>query len=1195
MRLTYLLIVFVLFQLNLIAGPVPQDFAGPQSPTKPAPFKVEYVDQGTFDPKLKGILAPAGFKLEIVADYPNVVNPVGMTFTPDGTPFILEWAADPTSNGNWFEFKEITRYRDGTSRPVSTMKKFVLDPCKQFTINPKTGQFEQPKIAFTDELPSSLLYHDGWLYTASRGTVRRFKQSIPGGPWDTREIIAQGFCGFHHHQVSGLSIGNDGLLYITSGDDDNVAEGSDGSRATVMRTGVVFRCKPDGSHMEMYSLGYRNPYRDLAQDENFNWFHVDNDNEDGSKFTGCRLMHVCEGVDYGWRLRIGARCCQPDHLRGAVAGELPGKLPPMLKTGRGSPAGLLIYNDTKLPEQYRGLAFYPDVFRKLVRAYRFAPNESTFAVSHEFEFLKSEDPLFRPCQMVTGPDGAIYCVDWRANSGGAGKLWGDNEHGRIYRITFAGTKDIPAIPTRPMNSWLKLLFLQNPELTAALGSPDFSDRLIARNELVRRGQYATLEVLTQFAKLPKIARLPALGVLQQNWNADIQTLFISLLADSDHNVRRTVIDALAQHVKVGDAVIHDALVKCLRDPNPTVRRVAAHAVARVSHDAASILAAWKAEESKDPFLIDAYIRGIERCEKEGVNALITLAESGNGPDFDRAVTAFCAMRTRPFGDALLKMLSNVHASEGQRVALLRSIPNYQDEPPLPLEPFAEFLTQSTKLTVTERVVGLEVLSGGGLTGNAGAKLVLSLLNDESWEVRSAAIAAADSQKLKAAGPALLDWAIDTKRPTEERVAAIKALRTTGDASMAGILLFQLAGKAPTYLKTEVLRTAMTFNPAMARIAAEGLLDHSDQALVAEAVSILGSTKPGAKIVGERFVDGKLPKNLLPRIAEAVRNHAVNDPAYQTLYDNIMRGGLKLTSAEASRMGSQVAFRGSAVRGKDLYLNATKLACVTCHRMEGVGGQIGPDLTRLWDTMTVEKIIESILEPSKEIKEGYQSYQATTFSGGVFTGLKVSESSTDVVLREATGRDNRIMKTDLDTLAPSKISLMPDNALSQLSYDQVLDLIAFLKSKKEQESLRGLVREYAVRRDDGKSTPGNDPLAEGIWTVKAVETGNVLNWKSAFTGPSGPAYALTYVWSAADQKGNVLLTTDDAVQVFVRNQSTFLRSTPAAAGYVAEEIIPVTWKAGWNPVLVKLIKPGVRNQLLLKAGGDGVRTASKPEK
>ena len=139
---------------------------------------------------------------------------------------------------------------------------------------------------------------------SGRGTVRRYKQSKAGGAYDVKEVIAQGFCGFHHHQVSGLTLGNDGWLYITAGDDDNYVEGSDGSRATVLRTGGVFRCRPDGSKMQAYSIGYRNPYRDVAFDTAVNVFHADNDNEDG-KFTGCRLMHVAEESDFGWRLPGG--------------------------------------------------------------------------------------------------------------------------------------------------------------------------------------------------------------------------------------------------------------------------------------------------------------------------------------------------------------------------------------------------------------------------------------------------------------------------------------------------------------------------------------------------------------------------------------------------------------------------------------------------------------------------------------------------------------------------------------------------------------------------------------------------------------------------------------------------------------------------------------------------------------------------
>jgi quinoprotein glucose dehydrogenase len=1039
--------------------PAPAGFDQPQTPARPAPFPVTLVDQGRFDPRLKGLFAPAGFQTEIVADAPTVVNPVGLTFAPDGTLFVAEWRPDP--GHEWAEFREVVHYRDGTSREAVTMKKFVPDPIKIIRPHPLTGVYDRAETIIAEELPSTLLWHDGWLYTASRGTVRRYRQSRPGGPWDVREVIAQGFCGFHHHQVSGLTIGNDGWLYITSGDDDNVAEGSDGSRATVLRTGAVFRCRPDGSKLETFSIGYRNPYRDLAHDDKFNWFHADNDNEDGSKFTGCRLVHVAEGVDYGWRLAPGARCCRPDFVRGAIAGELPGKLPPMLKTGRGSPAGLLIYHDTKLPEQYRGLHYYPDVFRKVVRAYTIRPAGASFEVTNEFEFLKSDDPLFRPCHMVTGPDGAVYLCDWRTDSGGAGKLWGDGQNGRIYRLKWVGTDDAPAIPLRGMDSWAKLVKLPDAKLVDALGVSDLSDRVQARNELVRRGPKAARAVLKKLVSgtLGPDARLGAVGVLTAHWSPEVEDLFRLLLNDTAADVRRLAADALGRFAAPGDGRTQEALLKLLTDDDPAVKRTAALAVGRLGAAGAGdlLVSAWKTDlAANDPFLTDGYLRGIERLGKPGLDALLSLAHSGEKADLDRVAESFAGFRTRAAADALPELLSNPHLGPTNWAALIRSYTNYQFDPPLSLEPLAAYLdTRPEVVPVAGRVAALEVLAANGVAGPKAAGYVLGLLDAKESEVRLAAVTAVEQARLRAGLPRLLDLLADAKRPAAERVAVLKAVRATGGADAAKPLLALLASPSEAAaFQAEVLRALAAVAPDKAGEAAGKLLDQPDPALIAEAVGVLGATKAGAKLVGERYLAGNLPRDLLPRVSEALKKFAA-DPAVAGLGEKVMREGLRLSAdpAEAERVRRAVYEKGNPQKGKALYLDTKALACATCHKLEGVGGSVGPDLTRVWDTMTVEKLLESIAAPSNEIKEGYQAYKAETADGRVFTGLKVSETATEVVLREAAGTDVRLAKEDLDSLTPSKVSLMPDNAVAQLSYDQVIDLLAFLKNRAAQESLR----------------------------------------------------------------------------------------------------------------------------------------------
>ncbi|HVL14463.1 MAG TPA: PVC-type heme-binding CxxCH protein [Gemmata sp.] len=1196
------------------AGPVPPpaDFAGPQSPPKPAPFPVTMVDQGKYDSALKGYYLPEGFKLEVVVSEPDTINPVGITFGPDGTLYVMEWRPDPVTGDKWFEVKETFRYKDGSTKQVATMKKFTTDLVKRYAPT-AGGKFGPPKIIIAEELPSTILHHEGWLYMTGRGTVRRWKQGVqvgiggpgaerpanPNDPWSVREIVAQGFCGFHHHQVSGLTLGNDGMLYITSGDDDNFAEGSDGSRATVLRTGAVFRCRPDGSGLETYSVGYRNPYRDLAYDDKFNFFHVDNDNEDGSKFMGCRIMHVAEGVDFGWRLLIGARCCRPDHTRGSVAGELPGKVPPMLKTGRGAPAGLLIYNDTHIPEQYRGLLYYPDVFRKLVRAYKVAPDGATFQITHEFEFLKSDDPLFRPCQMVTGPDGAIYVCDWRTDSGGAGKLSGDGKHGRIYRITWVGAGDTPALPRRGMDSWAKVRALPDDKLVEALGLPDMTDRVEARKELVRRGAKSRDLVLKALLSsgLDGDARLPAVGVLLAHWNPDVEDYLRLLSAnDASPDVRRVAIDGLGLHAKRGDGRVVETLMRAIGDPEPAVRRVAALALGRVGGEGAAgaLVSGYEADQKRDPFLRDAYLRGLEKLGKPGIDALLALAGSGDR-ERDLAVEVFLGLRTKPAAEALPELLLRPDVTTAQREALVRSYANYEFDPPLSLDPLADFLARRPNEPAGVVQAAVEVFAASGQNNPKAAAFILGLMNRPDEAIRLVAIKAVEDTRLAAGAANLITLLGDSSKSEAERTAAVKALRVLNDRRAVEPIRTLLAGAHPATVKTEALRSLSALDVTAARAAAEKLLDQPDPNLLKEAVVVLSATKPGARLIAERFVARKLPRDFFPQVTDALKKFG-EDPAIAKLQAEVLRGGLLLSLEpdQVDRIRKQVAEKGDPKKGRELYLNTKLLACASCHTMEGVGGSVGPDLSRLWDTMTVEKILESIVAPSREIKEGFQTYRLTTADEQVHSGLKIKEDDKEVLLRDANGRDIRVAKDDVAELNASKVSLMPDNVVSQISYEQFIDLLAFLKSRKEQESLRGLVAEVSVA----------GPYPTGLQSA-TPEVKPGTKWKSVYADPSGrieltpatssggAAYARAFVYSPKRQAVTATVAATPAIRVWVNDETVVPATKPSASGSPTEVTFKADLKAGWNVVLVKLSEVNAAATLSLRLTGDELRTAGSP--
>ena len=119
-------------------------------------------------------------------------------------------------------------------------------------------------------------------------------------------------------------------------------------------------------------------------------------------------------------------------------------------------------------------------------------------------------------------------------------------------------------------------------------------------------------------------------------------------------------------------------------------------------------------------------------------------------------------------------------------------------------------------------------------------------------------------------------------------------------------------------------------------------------------------------------------------------------------------------------------------------------CGRCHQLFDEGGQIGPNLTAFRRDDTY-RMLQSIVAPSLEIREGFETYTAITIDGRLLTGFKADEDSQVLILRGSDGQNVVLRKDDIDELLPSKTSLMPKDILRPLNEQQIRDLFAYLRS------------------------------------------------------------------------------------------------------------------------------------------------------
>jgi putative heme-binding domain-containing protein len=136
-----------------------------------------------------------------------------------------------------------------------------------------------------------------------------------------------------------------------------------------------------------------------------------------------------------------------------------------------------------------------------------------------------------------------------------------------------------------------------------------------------------------------------------------------------------------------------------------------------------------------------------------------------------------------------------------------------------------------------------------------------------------------------------------------------------------------------------------------------------------------------------------------------------------------------------------------IRKGQLIFNSQKAACITCHTMGYLGGNVGPELTNIGRIRTERDLLESIVFPSASIVRSYESVKVTTSSGQTYIGILKRENTQEVVLIQGAVGETRIARTDIEEMQPSKVSIMPAGLDQQMTLEELADLVAFLKSSK----------------------------------------------------------------------------------------------------------------------------------------------------
>ncbi len=1007
---------------------------------------------------LKHLAMPEGFEAKLFAAEPQIFKPITMTWDHLGRLYVAETVDYPN------EMQARGKGRDRISIVEDT-----------------DGDGKADKVSLFAEslsIPTSLCYANGGLIVAQAPDMLFLKDTDGDGKADERKVLFTGFrTNDTHAGPSNLRYGLDNWVYAIIGYAG--FSGEVGGEPQNFRQGF-FRFRPDGSKLEFLRSTNNNSWGVGMSEEGLLF---------GSTANGCPSVYM----------PIANRYYE------SVRGMTPTVLANMADSNRFFPitenvrqvdwhggftagAGSALYTARTYPKQYwNRTAFVAEPTGHLVATFTLIPDGTDFRSHNAWNLVASDDEWASPIVAEVGPDGNVWMIDWynfivqhnptpEGYKTGKGAAYEtplrDKTRGRIYRIEAKAGKP----SDRPR------LSVDDPKgLVAALKNDNMFWRLHAQRLLVERAKKDVAGDL--LAAIETDSSCDALGLAPSATHALWAASGLGLLGGDDPavararkaaithasaGVRRNAVLAIPANVAAGLVVEHGLL----NDPDSQVRLASFLALADADRDEARAEGVARAvlggAIDGDRWLPDAAsAAGAKDAGPFLARASALKAGASPSPSALAVVSRVAEHFARGGGD---DSLSKILASLGEANPKIRDamIAGFsagwpKDKPPvLDADAQKALLALLPKLPTDSRGKMLALTSRWGVKGLEEfvaqiAREFLALAGDA---------AKPDAERIDAARQL-----IDLRKVDAQPALDLIALATPKSSPEMAVGLISAVGKSESPEVGARLVAALDgMSPAARKAALVALLAKSDWT--------------GALVSG--IEEGTVPMSLLSLDqSQSLASHP--DTKLAELARALLARGGGLPDPDREKVIqalSQVAMKGGdASRGKEVY----KQQCAKCHSHSGEGGKVGPDLTGMAAHPKSELIVH-ILDPSRSVEGNFLQYTVSTNDGRVLNGLLAGETKTSIELLDAEGKKQVVLREDIDELAASKKSIMPEGFEKQVPAQGLADLLQFLtqKGKYLPLDLRKVATVVTTRGMMSDSESDNARLVFEDWGPKVVD-------------------------------------------------------------------------------------------------------------